>query len=81
MSESLKGQTLSKFLRTEISHLIDAYEECHDCITPAKGNQVEKRPYIYMDQFKKLEEIAKIMKVPVGVVIDRLIIQPMLLPH
>lgn len=78
--KSANKKTLSKFLRSEIAALIKAYEECNQCITPAKGKTIEKRPYIFIDQYEKLEEISKKMKVPVGVVIDRLIISPMLLP-
>lgn len=77
MNKSNK-KDFSCFLRSEINTFLKTYYECPNCVIKAKGQSIEKRPYIFPHQLKELEPIANRMKIPVSTLVDRLIITPLL---
>ncbi len=71
---------LNAYIRCEALKIKKAFGECPEQVTPAKGVRIEKRPYIPLTIYAALEPLALRMGVPVSSVIDRFIIDPMLLP-
>ena len=71
---------LNTYIRCEAIKLKNAFTKSPSCITNAEGERIEKRPYLPVTIYEELNVIAVRMRVPVSTVIDRLIIEPMLLP-
>lgn len=71
-------KNLNSFIRVEVNKLGNAYAECPNCVSKASGKRTYKRPKISIESHKKIERLAKQMKLPVSTVIDILIILPLL---
>lgn len=69
---------LNIFLRGEICKLKMRHDECPNCVTPADGKMIEKRPFISVKCYEDMKLIALRMRMPVASVIDELILNPLL---
>lgn len=71
---------LNAYIRCEAMKIKKAFKKNPSWVTYAKGERIEKRPYLPLSMYEDLDIIAMQMKIPVSTLIDRLIIEPMLLP-
>lgn len=78
-------RNFNSFVRSEIKKIVQKYNECPLCVTPAQGVEVDgekKRKEILIDNesYVILKTIANSMQKPVAAVIDEFIIVPLLMP-
>ena len=70
----------STFLHGRMRKLITTFNDCPDCITVAEGDKKSRANRVSDDVYEKLTLISLKMKIDESTVIDRFIIQPLLLP-
>ena len=70
--------TFNTYMRTEARKMLKKFDQCPNCITPAKGDIKEKRPRVTDETYEKLQIIADRMKINVCDVIEDFIINPLL---
>lgn len=75
----LGKKDLSVFIRSEVRKLKDQYQSNEKNHQRSTGTKIEKRPYIPEDSYEKLKVLSDQMQIPVSSVVDRLIIQPLLI--
>jgi hypothetical protein len=70
--------TLNSYIIAEIHRLKTEFEDCRECITPASGRKITKRPEVHISALNDLIEISVLMDKPISAVINELIIVPLL---
>lgn len=73
-------KNLSCYIRGEAIKIKNAFKNDPSSITTAFGERIEKRPSLHTPIYEEMNAIAKIMKVPVSTLVDRFIIDPILVP-
>jgi len=72
---------LNHYIRCESIKIKNAFRNNPTSITNARGgDKIEKRPSLSTTTYNDIEKIAILMKIPVSVLIDRFIINPILTP-
>lgn len=80
IAEKNKRSGLPSYIRHSTSSLIKDFEDCPDCLDNSDGNKIKRAFIVPVDDYKKLEKIAKKLHKPISTVIDDLVISPLLLP-
>lgn len=73
-------KNLNHYIHVEAIKIKIAFKNNPISITNACGNRIEKRPALRTNVYDELSVIARIMQVPVSTLIDRFIIDPILIP-
>ena len=70
------------YLTSKISNLVDTYNKCPDCITPAWGDR-QQLEYFVRDRrtYQTLKQISFLLQKSVSAVVDDFIIAPILAPN
>jgi uncharacterized membrane-anchored protein YjiN (DUF445 family) len=78
--EELGKSDLNSYLRGRISLLINRFEQYPESISNLLEKKIEKQHYVRESSFKILQKISYEMEVPISTIIDRLIIDNLILP-
>lgn len=70
---------LSFYLRSEIIKLKRCFDECEECLSRGRGEPIRRRPLITRVEYDMLIEMSKKLNMEPSEIIERFIIDPMLL--
>lgn len=76
--KELNKSDLGAFLRSKIGELEKEYLQCPNCICSGVGKKVQRHQYLPAQQFKILLEISEKTGIAEGVIVNKLIIEPLL---
>jgi len=80
IKEKSPNATIQSYILNRISVLIKDYKECPECILElASQKRSHKKVYTNKEMKLVLEEISKKTNNPIATIVDRVIIQPMLI--
>lgn len=77
--QELGKKNLTLYLRSKIPLLDKEFKNCPDCICSSFDTKVQKQQYISAEQFEILQRISVVSKIPENVIVNKLIIEPLLM--
>lgn len=72
---------LASHMRSELYKIAKIYSRCPTCVTPSSGEKIRKEFPVYPDIYDALCSLSSLMKIPISTIVDRLILQPLLMPE
>jgi hypothetical protein len=74
----LGKENVNAYIRSKIPQLKNDYKECPECLCAISGERKQRHQYLRADQFEILAEISRITGITEGVIVNKLIIEPLL---